>query len=111
MRAEYNGLAAKVQTVLDDDPFSGHVFVFRGRRGNVVKVLWSTGDGLCLLAKRLERGHFVWPQADNGKVHLSSAQLSCSLKGSIGSSLNPPGRRYRCCKPKRMCCLSTGAAQ
>ncbi|MBC7502400.1 MAG: IS66 family insertion sequence element accessory protein TnpB, partial [Herminiimonas sp.] len=47
----------------DDDPLSGHVFVFRGRRGNVVKVLWATTDGVCLLAKRLERGHFVWPQA------------------------------------------------
>jgi len=64
-----------------DDPFSGHVFVFRGRRGNVIKVLWSTGDGLCLLAKRLERGRFVWPQADSGKVHLTAAQLAMLLEG------------------------------
>lgn len=59
MRAGFNGLAAKVQAALDDDPFSGHVFVFRGRRGNVIRVLWSSGDGLCLFAKRLERGYFV----------------------------------------------------
>ena len=54
MRSGFNGLAAKVETALEDDPFSGHVFLFRGRRGNVMKVLWSTGDGLCLLSKRLE---------------------------------------------------------
>lgn len=81
MRAGFNGLAAKVQLTLADDPFSGHVFVFRGRRGNVIKVLWATGDGLCLLAKRLERGRFVWPQADSGKVHLTPAQLSMLLEG------------------------------
>ena len=61
--------------------FSDHVFVFRGRRGNVIKLLWFTGDGLCLLAKRLERGRFVWPQADSGKVHLTPAQLSMLLEG------------------------------
>lgn len=81
MRAGMNGLAAKVQLTLADDPLSGHVFVFRGRRGNVVKVLWATSDGVCLLAKRLERGRFVWPQADSGKVHLTPAQLSMLLEG------------------------------
>lgn len=81
MRAGMNGLASKVQLTLDDDPLSGHVFVFRGRRGNVVKVLWATTDGVCLLAKRLERGHFVWPQATSGKVHLTPAQLSMLLEG------------------------------
>ncbi|OYO26786.1 IS66 family insertion sequence element accessory protein TnpB [Janthinobacterium sp. PC23-8] len=55
------------KSALSDDPFSGHVFVFRGRRGNVIKLLWSTGDGLCLLSKRLEHGRFVWPQATSGK--------------------------------------------
>jgi transposase len=74
-------LAAVVQTVLQEDPFSGHVFVFRGRRGDRVKLLWWDGDGLCLLAKRLERGHFVWPQAQSGCVHLSTAQLSMLLEG------------------------------
>ncbi len=81
MRCSFNGLAAKVQTALEEDPFSGHVFVFRGRRGDIVKLLWWTGDGLCLLAKRLERGYFIWPQARNGAVHLSQAQLSMLLEG------------------------------
>jgi transposase len=77
----FNGLAAKVESVLADDPFSGNVFVFRGRRGNVVKLLWSSGDGLCLFAKRLEQGRFIWPQATDGKVHLTQAQLSMLLEG------------------------------
>jgi hypothetical protein len=51
-----NGLAAKVATALAEDPYCGHVFVFRGRRGDMLKVLWWSGDGLCLLAKRLETG-------------------------------------------------------
>jgi len=63
MRSGFNGLAAWVQTALDEDPFSGHVFVFRGQRGDVIKLLWWSGDGLCLLTKRLESGRFVWPQA------------------------------------------------
>lgn len=81
MRSGFNGLAAKVQTALAEDPFSGHVFVFRGKRGDLIKVLWWTGDGLCLLAKRLEQGRFVWPQAASGTVSLTSAQLSMLLEG------------------------------
>ena len=57
------------------------MFVFRGRRGDIVKVLWFDGDGLCLLAKRLERGRFVWPHATSGTVSLSRAQLSMLLEG------------------------------
>ena len=72
MRRGFHGLSAQVQTVLEQQPLSGHVFVFRGRRGDIVKVLWFDGDGLCLLAKRLERGRFVWPQASSGTVSLSS---------------------------------------
>lgn len=81
MRSGFNGLATKVEATLNEDPFSGHVFLFRGRRGNAIKVLWSTGDGLCLFAKRLERGRFIWPQATSGKVHLTPAQLSMLLEG------------------------------
>lgn len=81
MRNGFQGLAAMVESTLKDDPFSGHVFVFRGRRGNLLKLLWSTGDGLCLLAKRLERGRFVWPQARDGKVFLTQAQLSMLMEG------------------------------
>src|SRR5476649_2585560 len=92
MRSGFNGLAAKVQTVLMEDPFSGHVFVFRGRRGDILKVLWWTGDGLCLLAKRLERGRFIWPQATEGSVSLSQAQLSMLL---AGIDCRRPERTYR----------------
>lgn len=81
MRKGFDGLAALVQTQLREDPFSGHVFVFRGRRGDRVKLLWWSGDGLCLFAKRLERGRFVWPQATSGIVSLSGAQLSMLLEG------------------------------
>jgi len=81
MRSGFDGLAAKVQSALAEDPFSGHVFVFRGRRGDLIKLLWWTGDGLCLLTKRLERGRFVWPQASSGSVALTQAQLSMLLEG------------------------------
>ncbi|MGB7933575.1 MAG: IS66 family insertion sequence element accessory protein TnpB [Gammaproteobacteria bacterium] len=81
MRKGFDGLAALVQTVLADDPFSGHLFVFRGRRGDRIKVLWWDGDGMCLFAKRLERGKFIWPRAENGKVLLTPAQLSMLLEG------------------------------
>ena len=57
------------------------MFVFRGRRGDLIKLLWWTGDGLCLLAKRLERGRFIWPQATSGSVTLTQAQLSMLLEG------------------------------
>ncbi len=56
MRCGFNGLASKVQNTLKDDPFSGHIFVFRGRSGKMVKILWADRDGLCLFAKRPEHG-------------------------------------------------------
>jgi transposase len=81
LRRGFTGLSALVQTTLEENPFSGHVFVFRGRRGDLIKLLWWDGDGLCLFAKRLERGRFVWPQAKNGAVSLTRAQLSMLLEG------------------------------
>ena len=81
MRRGMDGLAALIQEKLAADPFGGHVFVFRGRRGDLVKLLWWDGDGLCLLTKRLERGRFIWPQAADGSVHLTGAQLSMLLEG------------------------------
>jgi len=81
MRKGMDGLAALVQTTLGENPFCGHIFVFRGRRGDLVKLLWFDGDGVCLYAKRLERGRFVWPQAAGGSVALSAAQLAMLLEG------------------------------
>lgn len=88
MRNGFNDLASKVQNVLKDDPFSGHLFIFRGRRGDQIKVLWADSDGLCLFTKRLERGRFVWPVTRDGKVHLTPAQLSMLLEASTGSTRN-----------------------
>lgn len=81
MRKGMDGLAALVQTTLAENPFSGHVFAFRGKRGDLLKLLWWSGDGMNLYVKRLERGRFVWPQATSGTVHLTSAQLSMLIEG------------------------------
>ena len=81
MRRGMDSLAAQVQQKLTADPFSGQVFVFRGRQGDWVKLLWWDGDGRCLFIKRLEQGRFVWPRAADGAVHLSAAQLSMLLEG------------------------------
>jgi transposase len=81
LRKGFDGLAALVQNQLAEDPFSGQLFVFRGRAGDRVKILWWSGDGMCLFAKRLERGRFVWPQAREGAAHLTQAQLSMLLEG------------------------------
>jgi len=81
---------------LEQDPFCGHVFVFRGRRGDLIKVLWWDGDGLCLFA-----GRFVWPKAESGKSALSRAQLSMLLKASTGAARYAPRRpRWQCRKNK-----------
>jgi transposase len=81
MRKGFDSLAAQAQSVLRQDPFCGHVFCLRGRRGDLIKLLWRDGDGLCLFAKRLERGRFVWPRAEDGVAALTRAQLSMLLEG------------------------------
>ena len=81
MRRGFDGLAALAQSALEQDPFSGHVFAFRGRRGDIIKRLWWDGQGMCLFAKRLEKGRFIWPQAESGSVSLTPAQLSMLLEG------------------------------
>jgi len=79
--AGFDGLALLVQETLRRDPHDGHLFVFRGRRGGLIKVLWHDGQGLCLFAKRLERGRFIWPSPTEGVVTISSAQLGYLLEG------------------------------
>jgi len=81
MRRGFDGLSAIVQTVVQQSPFCGHVFVFRGRRGDLIKLLWYDDGGLCLFAKRLECGRFVWPKTESGTVMLTPAQLSMLLEG------------------------------
>ena len=81
LRRGFAGLSGLVQTELEKSPMSGQVFIFRGRRGDLVKLIWFDGDGLCLFQKRLERGRFIWPQATSGTVSLTRAQLSMLLEG------------------------------
>ena len=81
MRKGMDGLAMLAQQVLEESPFSGALFAFRGRRGGLIKLLWYDGQGMCLFSKRLERGHFVWPTTNTGRVSLSPAQVSMLLEG------------------------------
>ena len=81
MRKGFNGLSILTQNALKQDPFSGHLFVFRGRRGDLLKIIWWDGQGACLFSKRLERGRFMWPSPINGKLSISSAQLAMLLEG------------------------------
>ena len=81
MRKGFGGLSALAEKVLAEDPFCGQLFVFRGRRGDLLKVIWWDGQGACLFSKRLERGRFVWPAAKDGKISLTPAQLSMLLEG------------------------------
>ncbi len=81
MRRGFNTLAAQTEKVLELDPYSGHLFVFRGRRGDLLKIIWWDAQGACLFIKRLERGRFVWPAAKDGKVSLSPSQLAMLLEG------------------------------
>lgn len=82
MRKGMVGLAMLVQQGLAEDPFSGALYAFRGRRAGLIKLLWHDGIGLCLLTKRLEHGQFVWPSATTtGRIALSASQLAALLDG------------------------------
>lgn len=81
MRKGFDGLSVLAQDTLAQDPFSGHLFVFRGKRGDLIKILYWDGQGFCLFAKRLEKGRFVWPITKSGAVTLTPAQLSMLLEG------------------------------
>ena len=81
MRRGMNSLALLVQEAMKRDPHAGDLYVFRGRRGNLVKILWHDGLGMSLYAKRLERGRFVWPSPADGAVAISAAQLAYMLDG------------------------------
>ena len=81
MRRGMNTLALQVQQDLGRDPHAGDLYVFRGRRGDLLKILWHDGIGISLYAKRLERGRFPWPSAAGGAVSISAAQLGYLLEG------------------------------
>jgi transposase len=81
MRRGMQGLALQVQEGLKRDPHGGDLFIFRGRRGDLAKILWHDGIGLSLYAKRLDRGRFIWPSASDGAVSISAAQMAYMLEG------------------------------
>ena len=81
MRRGMNGLTLQVQEALGHDPHVGDLYVFRGRRGDLIKVLWHDGLGTSLYAKRLERGRFIWPSSAGGVIAISAGQLGYLLEG------------------------------
>ena len=81
MRRGMNTLGLQVQEGLGRDPHGGDLFVFRGRRGDLLKILWHDGVGVSLYTKRLERGRFAWPSTAGGAVSISAAQLGYLLEG------------------------------
>ena len=81
MRRGMQGLALQVQEQLKRDPHAGDLYIFRGRRGDLAKILWHDGVGLSLYAKRLDRGKFIWPSARDGVVAISASQMACMLEG------------------------------
>src|SRR6516165_5726900 len=95
MRKGFPSLALQVQEVLRRDPLGGHLFCFRGRRGDLLKVIWHDGQGACLFTKRLERGRFIWPSPADGVVTISSAQLGYLLSGIDWLHPQDTGGRYR----------------
>ena len=96
MRRGIDGLAALVQQAFGQDPFCSAVYLFRGRRGRLIKCVWHDGQGLCLFAKRLERSHFPWPVTNTGTVMLSAARpfpLSACCAALIAPETSPPASR------------------
>jgi transposase len=81
MRRGMNGLALQVQQGLHRDPHAGDLYVFRGKRGDLLKILWHDGLGMSLYAKRMERGRFIWPTPTDGMVAITAAQLGYMLEG------------------------------
>ena len=90
MRKGFDGLAVLVQQVLEKSPHSGALFAFRGNRGDLVKLLWYDGQGLCLFSKRMDRGRFVWPITKAGNTYLRSLLVNGAhyILGPFGPACN-----------------------
>ena len=81
MRRSFDGLAMMVHCVIQEDPLSGHVFVFRNKRGNMLKLLYWDRDGYAIWYKRLEKGTFSWPDRITEKATIDYRELSMMLEG------------------------------
>jgi transposase len=97
MRKGFDGLAAIVQQELAKDPFGGQLFVFRGKRGDLLKILAGDGQGFCLFSKRLEKGRFVWPSPAAVQVRLSPAELAMLIEGIDWRALRRTDRAAPSC--------------
>lgn len=82
MRRSVDGLSALVVSAMELDPFSGHLFLFRNRRGDRLKILVWDRSGFWVMYKRLEKGTFAWPEgAKSGPLELTFPQLLMLLEG------------------------------
>jgi transposase len=81
MRKGFDGLAQLVREQIVQDPLSGHFFVFRNRRRDRIKILYWDRDGFALWYKRLEKGTFRFPEAKNGRVEVTPAEMAAVLEG------------------------------
>lgn len=81
LRASFNKLFALTQSVLKEDPLSGHWFVFTNQDRNRVKILFWDGTGLWVCAKRLEKGRFGWPRAEQSCAQVRGEELIALLSG------------------------------
>ena len=81
MRRGFDGLAALTTQVIGQDPLSGHLFVFRNRRGDRLKILYWDRDGLAIWAKRLERGAFRFPNPTGDRLEVTPAEMAAILEG------------------------------
>jgi transposase len=81
MRRGMQSLALLVQETMQKDPHAGDLFVFRGKRCDLLKIIWHDGIGMSLYMKRLERARFIWPTVEGGNIPLSAAQLGYMLEG------------------------------
>jgi len=93
MRKSFDGLAGMVVNIIEQNPISGHLFVFRNRRGNCVKLLYWDGDGFAIWYKRLEQGTFSVPKAESDGA-IDSRDLSMMLEGIDFSKIHKR-RRYK----------------
>jgi transposase len=82
MRKSFDTLAEQVRVVLEQDPLSGHLFVFASRRGHCLKILWYDGGGYYIYYKRLERGRFIFPASSGKAIVIDRAALIQLLRGA-----------------------------
>lgn len=91
MRKEINGLSILVESVLELNPLSGHLFVFCNRGKTQIKVLYWDRNGFCLHQKRLEKHRFSWPESKEDVMEIGARELSFLLEGLDIASIRPHG--------------------